>query len=131
MCFLSFAVERFLRVLDEYLERVVHPNYLFLFYLSLFGLGVGLCSLQVSGLGTVLVRTSCAAEASREGTADTVVCSFLESSGLLYPLCGFAYQLTPSGPSLLVLECVLVLCLLAMWAVSRCRRCVSCAFSVL
>ena len=37
---------------------------------------MGLCSLQVSGLGTVLVRTSCAAEASREGTADTVVCSF-------------------------------------------------------
>lgn len=87
--------------------------------------------LQVSGLGTVLVRTSCTAEASREGTADTVVCSFLESSGLLYPLCEFAYQLMPSGPSLLVLECVLVLCLLAMWAVSRSRRCVSCAFSVL
>ena len=48
----------------------------FLFCLSLFGLGVGLCSVQVSGLGTVLVRTSCAAEASREGSADTVVYSF-------------------------------------------------------
>ena len=44
--------------------------------MSLFGLGVDLCSVQVSGLGTVLVRTSCAAEASREGSADTVVCSF-------------------------------------------------------
>ena len=76
MYFLTFAVERFFRVLDEYLERVVQLNYLFLFCLSLFGLGVGLCSVQVSGLGTVLVRTSCAAEASREGSADTVVCSF-------------------------------------------------------
>ena len=47
------------------LNEVVQPNYLFLFCLSLFGLGVGLCSVQVSGLGTVLVRTSCAAEASR------------------------------------------------------------------
>ena len=58
------------------IERVVQPNYLFLFCLSLFGLGVGLCSVQVSGLETVLVRTSCAAEANREGSADTVVCSF-------------------------------------------------------
>ena len=41
----------------------------------------------------------------------------LESSGLLYPLCGFSYQLTPGGPSFHVLECVLVLCSLAMWAV--------------
>ena len=48
----------------------------FFFCLSLFGLGVGLYSVQVSGLGTVLVRTSCAAEASREGSADTVVYSF-------------------------------------------------------
>ena len=48
----------------------------FLFRLSLFSLGVGLCSVQVSGLGTVLVRTSRAAEVSREGSADTAVCSF-------------------------------------------------------
>ena len=41
----------------------------------------------------------------------------LESSGLLYPLCGFAHQLTSSGPSLHALECALVLCQLAMWAV--------------
>ena len=63
-------------VLDEYLERVIQPNYLFLFCLSLFGLGVGRCSVQVGGLGTVLVRTSCTGEASRERSADTVVCSF-------------------------------------------------------
>ena len=37
---------------------------------------MGLCFAQVSGLGTVLVRKSCAAEVSRDGSADTVVCSF-------------------------------------------------------
>ena len=41
----------------------------FLFCLSL-------CFAQVSGLGTVLVGTSCAAEVSRDGSAGTVVCSF-------------------------------------------------------
>lgn len=39
--------------------------------------------MQVSGLGTVLVRTSCAAEANREGSADASSVFILESSGLL------------------------------------------------
>ena len=63
-------------VLDEYLERVIQPNYLFFGLSEPFWPRCGPWSVQVSGLGTVLVRTSCAAEASREGSADTVVCSF-------------------------------------------------------
>ena len=45
------------------------------FVLSLFGLGVGLCSVPVSGLRSAQVHTSCAAEASQLGSGNTVVCS--------------------------------------------------------
>ena len=45
------------------------------FDLSLFGLGVGLCSVPVSGLRSAQVHTSCAAEASQLGSGNTVVCS--------------------------------------------------------